>query len=302
MSVIIAYLIVVLIWSTTPLAIVWSSESVSPTFAVLMRMVIALIIGGVILRLTKTPLPRDPRALRLYAYSGGGVFSGMLLAYFAAGYITSGMMSLIFGLAPIISGLLAQKILAEPKFSRVKKLSFVVSLIGLAIACSDSLSLKPGNAIGLVLILVSVFFFSLSGVMVKSIDINIHPMATTMGALSFATPLFGLSWLITDGSLAVELWRARSLWAIVYLGVFGSLIGFIAYYYVLQKLPASTVSLITLITPVFALTLGNFLNDEVVSDKLAIGALAVISGLTLYLWGDKLLSLRAGSIDEKISR
>ena len=41
MSVIIAYLIVVLIWSTTPLGIVWSSESVSPTLAVTSRMLIA---------------------------------------------------------------------------------------------------------------------------------------------------------------------------------------------------------------------------------------------------------------------
>lgn len=287
MSVVIAYLIVVLIWSTTPLGIVWSSESVSPTFAVLMRMVIALIIGGVIVTLTKIPLPRHRQALRLYVYSGGGIFGGMLLAYFAAGYLTSGMMSLIFGLAPIISGLLAQKVLAEPKFSVIKKLSLVVSLIGLTIVCSDSLSLGADNAVGLVLVLIAVFFFSLSGVMVKSIDINIHPMATTMGALSFATPLFALTWLVTDGSLPVEQWQLRSLWAILYLGIFGSLIGFIAYYYVLQKLPASTVSLITLITPVFALSLGSFLNHEAVSARLAIGAMFVIGGLTLYLWGDK---------------
>ena len=291
MSVIIAYLIVVLIWSTTPLGIVWSSESVSPTLAVTSRMLIALIIGIPILRLTKTPLPRHRQALKLYAYSGGGIFSGMLLAYLAAATVPSGMMSLTFGLAPIISGLLAQRILAEAKFSAIKKVAITSALLGLAIVCSSNLSLDNGSAIGIMLVLTSVFFFSLSGVMVKSIDINIHPMATTIGALLFATPLFTLTWLLTDGSLPMAQWQHRSWWAILYLGIFGSLIGFIAYYYVLQKLPASTVSLITLITPVFALSLGGYLNNETISLTLIVGALFVIFGLTLFLWGDKLMRL-----------
>jgi drug/metabolite transporter (DMT)-like permease len=290
MSVVIAYTIVVFIWSTTPLGIVWSSESVSPTLAVLGRMVIGLFIGGVILTLTKTPLPLHRQALRLYAFSGGGIFSGMLFAYQASGSVTSGMMSLIFGLAPIISGLLGQRFLGEAKFSRIKKMALALSLLGLAIVCSDSLSLSSDSAIGIALVLVAVFCFSFSGVLVKSVDICINAMATTVGALLFATPLFTLAWLFGDGTLPIEQWQARSLWAILYLGIFGSLIGFIAYYYVLQKLPASTVSLITLVTPVFAISLGAYLNQEAISLTLVLGALSVIAGLALFLWGDKLLA------------
>jgi len=287
MSVVIAYLIVVLIWSTTPLGIVWSSESVSPTLAVLSRMIIGVIIGGTILAITKTKLPYNRQALRLYAYSGGGIFTGMLFAYQASSHIASGMMSLIFGLAPILSGLLGQKILNEAKFSKIKKLALVLSLLGLAFVCSDSLSLSTENAMGLALVMVSVCCFSFSAVMVKSIDISINPMATTLGALLFATPLFLLSWLLSDGTLPTQEWQARSLWAILYLGIFGSLIGFIAYYYVLQKLTASTVSLITLITPIFALTLGAYLNNETISVNLVMGAVLVLAGLASFIWGDK---------------
>ena len=96
-----AYLAVVLIWSTTPLGIVWSSETVSPTFAVLMRMVIALILGAILLTLYKVELPKHRKAVTLYAYSTIGIFGGMLFSYFAASYISSGLMSLIFGLATV---------------------------------------------------------------------------------------------------------------------------------------------------------------------------------------------------------
>ncbi|MEW6982628.1 DMT family transporter [Colwelliaceae bacterium 6471] len=293
MSVPAAYFAVVLVWSTTPLGIVWSSESVSPTMAVLLRMVIAVLLGGGIIYLRNIELPKHREALKVYGFSSLGIFGGMMFSYMAAAYIPSGMMSLIFGLSPILSALLAQKLLNEPKFSMIRKISMLVSFVGLAIVCSDSISFNAGSELGLLYILTAVFFFSLSGVLVKSIDIVIHPMATTVGALAVSIPLFLLAWVIMDGTLPIEHWQSRSIWAIVYLGVFGSFIGFVAYFYVLQKLSASTVALITMMTPVFALTLGAVLNDESISARLVFGAVFVISGLSFYHWGEKVLRKKA---------
>ncbi|WP_281556262.1 DMT family transporter [Thalassomonas sp. RHCl1] len=289
MSVPAAYFAVVLIWSTTPLGIVWSSETVSPTIAVLMRMVIAAVLGLALLKFKGMSVPGNKQAMKVYWFSALGIFGGMLFSYMAAAYISSGMMSLIFGLSPVFSGLLAQKILNEAKFSRTRKLAMLVSLSGLALVCSDNLSMTEQNPLGLIFILLAVFFFSLSAVLVKSVKVAIHPMATTVGALLVSIPLFLLAWLVLDGTMPVHEWQARSLWAILYLGVFGSLIGFVAYYYVLQKLSASTVTLITMITPVIALSIGAYLNNETVSTNLIIGAVFVMSGLAIYNWGEKLL-------------
>jgi drug/metabolite transporter (DMT)-like permease len=137
------------------------------------------------------------------------------------------------------------------------------------------------------LILMAVFFFSLSGVLVKTVHLAIHPMATTVGSLSVSVPLFFLSWLMLDSSLNVSQWQLRSIGATIYLGIFGSLIGFYAYFYVLQKLTASTVTLVTLITPVIALSLGAMLNNETISLNLIIGAFLVLFGLSLYHFGEK---------------
>ena len=290
MPVSIAYLAVVLIWSTTPLGIVWSSESVSPTFAVLSRMVIAVILGWMILRMRNIYLPWDKAALRLYTFSALGVYGGMMFSYLAAATISSGMISLIFGLAPIFSGIFAQKILAEPKLSAMKKLAMTTSLIGLTIVCSGSLSFDSNLNLGLVYILMAVIFFSLSGVLVKSVKISINPVATTVGSLATSVPMFAITWFLFDGTLPYEQWQARSLWAILYLGIFGSLLGFVAYFYILQKLNASTVALITMMTPVLAMSFGVILNDEVVSIYLIIGAIFVMSGLAIYNWGDQFFS------------
>lgn len=286
MSVPIAYLAVLLIWSTTPLGIVWSSESISPSMAVLLRMLIALVLGALVIKTKRINLPCHSQALKLYSFSALGIFGGMMFSYLAAGYLSSGVLSLVFGLSPVISALLARKILAEPKISSVRKGAMLMALAGLAIVCADNFTFAGDSVYGLFYVFLAVFFFSLSGVLVKSVTLAIHPLATTVGALSVATPLFLIAWIVLDGSLDIGQWQAKSVWATVYLGVFGSLIGFYAYFTVLQKLSASTVTLITLITPVIALTLGALLNDEALHYKLVLGAFLVLFGLAIYHWGD----------------
>ena len=292
MSVSIAYLAVLLIWSTTPLGIVWSSESINPSLAVLLRMLIALVLGALIIKARKINLPWHKQALRLYTYSALGIFGGMLCTYLAAPYLSSGIISLVFGLSPVISALLAKKILAEPNISGVRKFSMIISLCGLAVVCSDNFTLADDGIYGVIFILLAVFFFSLSGVLVKSVSIAIHPLATTVGALTVATPMFLVSWLLLDGTVPVETWQVKSIWATLYLGVFGSLIGFYAYFTVLQKLSASSVTLITLVTPVIALSLGAVLNGEVINDKLILGAFMVLFGLAIYHFGHLVPSIK----------
>ncbi|NQZ23152.1 MAG: DMT family transporter [Colwellia sp.] len=286
MSVPIAYLAVIIIWSTTPLGIVWSSETIHPTLAVLLRMMIAVLPGLLLLKAFKIEFPWHKQALRLYSFSSIGVFGGMLFSYIAAGYISSGLMSLIFGLSPILSGVLSKRILAEASLSLAKKLALAVAISGLAIVCYDNISLAEDAYIGMISVLIAVSFFSLSGVLVKSVEVAINPMATTVGTLLFSIPLFIIVWLIFDGTVPYETWSNKSIFSVIYLGVVGSLVGFIAYFYVLQRLKASTVALITMITPVVAISLGAILNNEVINTNLVIGALAIITGLAIYQWGD----------------
>ena len=292
MSVPIAYLAVLLIWSTTPLGIVWSSESISPSLAVLLRMIIAVLLGMIVIKIRHINLPWHKKALTLYTYSAVGIFGGMLCSYLAATYLSSGIISLVFGFSPIISAVLAKLMLDEPNLTNIRKVSMGISLMGLAIVCSDNINFANDGVYGVVFILLAVFFFSLSGVLVKSVSLAIHPLATTVGALTVSTPLFLISWLLIDGNLNIDLWEAKSLWATLYLGVFGSLIGFYAYFTVLQKLSASNVTLITLITPVIALSLGVILNGEIMSDKLIFGAFLVLMGLTLYHFGQRVSLFR----------
>ena len=87
MSVPAAYLTVIVIWSTTPLAIKWSSDGPSFIAGVTARMIIGTVICLILIKLLGIVMPRDRRALSAYAAGSVAVFGGMLSVYWGAQYI-----------------------------------------------------------------------------------------------------------------------------------------------------------------------------------------------------------------------
>jgi drug/metabolite transporter (DMT)-like permease len=235
-------------------------------------------------------LPLHQRARRAYLVGGLGLFGAMALTYWGARYIHSGLVSVLFGLSPLMAGILAALCLGERSLTPLKVVGMLLGALGLATIFIHGDSLGGEHALaGLLALLVAVFIYSGSLVWLKSIADDSPPLATTVGTLAVSLPLFGLVWLLTDGSLPAMV-PPRSGAAIVYLGIFGSVIGFALYYYVIKHLEASKVALITLVTPVIALLLGNLLNGETISLRLWLGTALILFGLTVHQW-DSLASM-----------
>jgi drug/metabolite transporter (DMT)-like permease len=140
-----------------------------------------------------------------------------------------------------------------------------------------------------VAVLFSVTLHSVSGVSVKRIGGGLPGLTVTSGGLFVVAPLFLLTWWVFDGHLPTA-FTAHAGLAMIYLGVFGSALGFTLYFYLLKRLEANRVSLITLMTPVLALMLGQTLNHEVIPTQVLFGSALIISGLLFHLLGDRLFA------------
>jgi drug/metabolite transporter (DMT)-like permease len=278
-----AYLGVILIWSTTPLGIVWSGQGVHYTFPLFARMAIGLAVCLMWLAFTRTRLPLDAQSRLSYAIAGVSIWASMLCTYWGARFIPSGMISVVFGLSPITTGLFAWLWLHEDAFSPLKIAGMLLGLAGLSLVFGGSMQLGAAAHWGIAAVLAAVTLQAWGLVAVKRIKADIPAVAQTAGALSVTVPLSGLSLaLLGDWPTQVP---ARAAAATLYLGVFGSVVGFSLYYFLIKHISTGRVALITLITPVTALLLGMALNGERLTLNVAAGSALILFGLALYEWG-----------------
>jgi len=74
---------------------------------------------------------------------------------------------------------------------------------------------------------------------------------------------------------------ARSWWGLIYLIVFGALIGFAAYTWLLRVAPTPLVSTYAYVNPLIAILLGSMLADEQLTLRIVISALVIVSSVAL---------------------
>lgn len=283
-SVLAGFVVVVLIWSTTPLAVKWSGQGPGFLFGVTARMLIGTLLLLLLVRIRRVTIPFHAAAIRTYLAAGLGIYGAMICVYWGAQFIASGFISVIFGMTPILTGVFAWFILQERGLSLLRVGGMVIGLFGLLVIFHRSLGLGNAVILGMVAVAIGVILHSISGVMVKRLHGNLPALSVTAGGLLVATPLYLLTWLVVDGHWPQQL-PAHALWSIVYLGAVATGIGFSLYFYILKHMPASQVALLTLLSPVFALWIGHLFDHEVIGADVWLGAALVLCGMSIYQWG-----------------
>ena len=190
MPVLAAYLTVIMIWSTTPLAIHWSGNEVGYEFGVALRMIIGLCILLLIVKLSRLSLPWDRHHVWVYLAGGIPLFIAMSLVYWSAQSIPSGWISVIFGLTPLFTSAFAALILHEKSFSGARILGMLLGVAGLVMVFSESLSIEQKAWLGVAGVCLASATHSLSSVLLKKLKPAIHSISVTTGSLIVATPLF----------------------------------------------------------------------------------------------------------------
>jgi drug/metabolite transporter (DMT)-like permease len=279
-----SYLAVMVIWSTTPLAIQWSSKDISYLFGVTARMTIGLGVSLLLLRVLGLTMQWHRQARLTYLAAGLGIYAAMLCVYWGAQYIPSGWISVLFGLTPIITGVMARRFLGEEALRGIRLLGVFAAISGLVVVFYGSLQFSENAWYGVLALLLSVTLHSGSMVWTKFLGYQGHGLVIVTGGLLVAVPLYLLTWIVLNEPWPQHI-PERVGWAILYLGIVATVLGFGAFYFVLRHVDATRVALLTLMTPILALWLGRWLNDEQLTWTVIAGTLLILFGLLLYEFG-----------------
>lgn len=287
MSVPAAFIGIILVWSTTPLAIKWGSEGSDFLFAVFMRMTIGTLLCLLLLWVMKVRLPWHRAAVRAYLAAGLGHYGSMMMVYWGAQFVPSGLISVMFGLSPLLTALLAAVYLQERRLTPQRVMGMLLGLAGLAVVFGSGLALGADSGKGVAAVLLSVLLYCISALWSKRSGAELSPMAQNAGGLVLAVIAYALTWLLLEDHMPVI--TAKGFFSILYLAVLGTALGFNLYFYVLKQVEASLLMLVTLVTPVLALFLGVTLNGERLPLPFWMGSLCILLGLSVHQWGGRLL-------------
>jgi drug/metabolite transporter (DMT)-like permease len=86
--------------------------------------------------------------------------------------------------------------------------------------------------------------------------------------------------LATEGSVPWT-WSLRGVGSLLYLAVFGSVVAFSLYCWLMRSLPVSRLSFIVYVTPLIALVLGALVENEPLTGRLLAGTALIIGGIAL---------------------
>lgn len=275
---------IALFWGTTYLAIRIGVETIPPLLVTGLRNVIAGVIFLAYLvfshQLERMDWPRIRRNM-LIAFMMIVLANG--LTTFAEKYISSGLAALIATLSPL-TVLLINLSLGNEKPSLKVITGILLGISGMYLIYQNNIAdlFNPEYRLGIAAILFAVMMWSAGTVYTKRS--SAHPgniIVNLCMQMLFAGILMVVMQLFIDPVAAWKNWSQRSLWAVIYLAIFGSVVGYSAYTYALSKLPSTRVSVITYINVVVALFLGWLILDEEVSVRIILAAVLIIGGVII---------------------
>lgn len=295
MRVALAYIGVVLIWSTTPLGVKWSNSSLHFSAAAGLRMTLAFLVCAFVLAYRGRPLFQNKSDCLVFLAGALTLFPTMALVYWSAQHISSGMIAVVFGIYPFFVGVFAKLFGQHTRLTTEKVIALAIAISGLAVIQFEQFSLGEKAAYGVAAVLLATLIFALATLWMKNIGGNVDPFRQNTGVLMFALPGFIAAWYF-NGAPAPEVLDTRSMIGVAYLVICGTVVGATLFFYVLRHCSALTTSLIPLMTPMLAIYVGVAVDGEVITTKEIVGSLMIVSSLGLYQGVWKRLRSRARSV------
>jgi len=277
-----AFFAIYFLWGTTFLAIRIAVEELPPLFAAGARFFTAGVVLYVFMRIKGLPSPsaRQWRNLGLTALVMFVAEYGPL--FWAEKFVPSGIVSVLAATIPVLTLILEILILRQKHFHVTTVVSTLLGFAGVGI-----LMLRGG---GLTFPLVPCFAvlagsvcWSLGSIFNRSLD-----MPKSRPLTAGATMMLGGATLLIISAAFGELHpfphvTLRAAAAVLYLIVFGSLVAFTAYVWLLGHLSASRVSSYAYVNPIVAVALGYFVAGEPVTVRTLIGTALVLISVFLIL-------------------
>jgi len=227
----------------------------------------------------KTPWPKGKQWKTILILSVLNFVLSNGLSTWGVKYISSGLGAIINAVFPLWIVIIT--IFRGEKLVRLAVFGLIISFGGVCVIFYDHLTdfLNPDFRFGIFLSILSTITWAFGSLYTKKKAASFNPyFSLGLQMLISSTVLFAITG-VTGTGVSIASIPANSWWAISYLVIIGSVLTFIAFIYMLQKLPPELNSIYAYINPIIAVLLGSVVFGEPLTIAIAIGGGITLCGL-----------------------
>jgi drug/metabolite transporter (DMT)-like permease len=284
-EIVLAFSAIYVIWGSTYLAIRFAIETMPPLMMAATRFLIAGSLLYAWVRLRGTPAPRREEWRSTAVVGGLMLLGGNGAVVWAEQRVPSGVTALLVALVPLWMVLLEWWLHGGSRPDGRTVAGLLLGLAGLALLVGPEEILGGGHVdhVGTLVLALGTLSWAVGSLYSRRAHLPASPMlATAMEMLGGGVLLLGAAglrgeWSLVDPS-AVSL---RSALSIGYLVVFGSLVAFTTYIWLLRVTTPARVSTYAYVNPVVAMVLGWWLAGESLAPRTLLAAAVIVAGVVL---------------------
>lgn len=290
-----AFTAIYLVWGSTYLAIRYAVETIPPLVTAAVRHSVA---GGFLLAFAMARGYRPKREHWIAGLVVGAFFFliGHGTLHWAEQYVGSGLAALLIATEPMFILVLAW-LLGQQKISRMSALGLALGVVGVGVLTGAELSAKSSSLLGLLAVLTGSISWAAGVVVSPKVKLPSDALARTAVPLVCGAVMLLAAAGLTGEFRAVHLASIslRSVLGLAYLIVFGSIIAFTAYTWLLQRCPPALVATHTYANPVVAVLLGWLLASEPLTMRLVFSSIAILGAIVLIRRGERTAAPRVAA-------
>ncbi|MCH7521376.1 MAG: DMT family transporter, partial [Candidatus Marinimicrobia bacterium] len=208
-------------------------------------------------------------------------FLSYVLTYTGTQFIYSNISALLWGSVPITTALVAHLTLPTERLTWMKGGGILVGFGGvMLIFFGYGVGKSENLLLGMVLVMGAVLAGTWPGVYLKRRPSRSNPIVLN----AVATGIGGLASLLVSSvteSHIPMVWSPRNIGIILYLALFGTVLAWVSYYYLLQHMTVVKLSFVGFIAPLIATFMGLIVLGEVLPPTVFLGGFLILLGIFL---------------------
>jgi drug/metabolite transporter (DMT)-like permease len=257
-------------------------DGLTPFTLIMIRLLIGFALLAVVVGLAREKLPPMGRIYgHLFVMGAINIAIPFSLITWAELTVDSSVAAILNAAVPLFVMIIAAIFLRDERLTPNRVLGLAVGFVGVAILVGfNPADLASGDMAGEIALIGSTLSYAVGAVYARRNIHGLRPMIPAIFQVFFGLVITTVLAFVFENPLATT-FTNESLFAVIWLGLFGSGLAYLVFFRLLGRWGATRTSMVAYLLPLYGIVLGAIVLNEPIDGRLVIGTALIIGGVAL---------------------